>query len=41
MLFISLLEIINAVASDPNIILWIAGSVANAAAINPNEVKHF
>ena len=41
MLFISSLEIINAVAPDPNMILWIAESVADAAAINPYEVKHF
>ena len=34
--FIFSLEIINAVKPDPNIFLWIAASVADAAAVNPN-----
>ena len=33
------LEIINAVALDRNIFLWIAASVADAAAINANGIK--
>ena len=37
--FISLFEIINAVVRDPNIFLWIAVSVTDAAAFNPNEIK--
>ena len=37
--FISLLKIINVVKSDPNIFLWIAASVADAVAINPNGIK--
>ena len=36
--FISSLEIINVVVLDPNIFLWIATSVANAA-VNPNCTK--
>ena len=36
--FISSLEIINVVMSDPDIFLWIAASVA-AAAVNPNGIK--
>ena len=37
--FISLLEIVNVVLSDPNIFLWIAASVADTAAINYNGIK--
>ena len=36
---ISSLEIINVVKPDPNIFLWIAASVAAAAAVNPNGIK--
>ena len=38
--FISSLEIINVVVPDPNIFLWIDGSVADAAAgtVNPNGI---
>ena len=36
--FISLLEIVNAVISDPNIFFWIPASVA-AGAVNPNVVN--
>ena len=38
-LFISLFEIINVVLPDPNIFSWIAASVADAAAVNPNGIK--
>ena len=37
--FISSLEIINVVKSDPKIVLRIAASVADAAAVNPNGIK--
>ena len=37
--FISSLEIINVVLPDPNIFLWIAVYVADAAAVNPNGIK--
>ena len=37
--FISALTFINAVLPDPNISLWIAASVADAAAVNPNDIK--
>ena len=37
--FISSSEIINVVKPDPNIFLWIAASVADAAAANPNGIK--
>ena len=37
--FISLFEIISVVIPDPNIILWIAGSVADADAVNSNGIK--
>ena len=37
--FISSLEIINVALPDPNIFLWIAESVADAAAVNHNGVK--
>ena len=37
--FISSFEIINVVTPDPNIFLWIAASVADAAAVNPNGIK--
>ena len=36
---ISSLEIISVVKLDPNIFLWIAASVANATAVNPNGSK--
>ena len=36
---ICLLEIINVVVPDPNIFLWIAASVADDAAVNPNVIK--
>ena len=39
--FISLLVIINVILPDPNISLWIAASVADAAAVNPNGDKTF
>ena len=37
--FISALTFINAVLPDPNISLWIAASVTDAAAVNPNDIK--
>ena len=37
--FIFSLEIINVVVPDPNIFLWIAASIAYAAAVNPNGIK--
>ena len=37
--FISSLEIIYVVVQDPDIFLWIAVSVADAAAVNPNGIK--
>ena len=37
--FISSFEVINVVVPDPNIFLWIAGSVADAAAVHPNGIK--
>ena len=37
--FISALTFINAVLPDPSISLWIAASVADAAAVNPNDIK--
>ena len=33
------LDIINVVLPDPNNFLWIAVSVSDAAAVNPNEIK--
>ena len=36
---ISLFGNINAVVADPNIFFWIAGSVADAAAVNPNGIE--
>ena len=38
-LFKSSFEITNVVVLDPNILLWIAASVADAAAVNPNGIK--
>ena len=38
---ISSLEIIKVVNPDPNIFLWIAASVSDAAAVNPNGIKTF
>ena len=32
-------EIVNIVVSNPNIFLWIAPSVADADAVNPNGIK--
>ena len=37
--FISSFEIISVVTSDPNIFLWIAATVADAAAVNPKGIK--
>ena len=37
--FISSLEIIDVVLPDPNMFLWIAASIADAAAVNPNRIK--
>ena len=37
--FIFSSKIINVVIPDPNIFLWIAASVADAAAVNPNGNK--
>ena len=37
--FISSFEMINVVVVDSNILLWIAASVAVAAAANPNGIK--
>ena len=37
--FISSLETIDVVNPDPNIFLWVAASVADAAVINPNGIK--
>ena len=37
--FISSLQIINVVTPDPNILLWIAASVADVTAVNPNGIK--
>ena len=39
MLLIFSFEIINVVTPDSNIFLWIAGSVADAAPVNPNCIK--
>ena len=36
---ISSLEIIKVVNPDPNIFLWIAESIADAAVVNPNGFK--
>ena len=36
---ISSFEIISVVIPDPNIFSWIAASVADAAAVNPNGIK--
>ena len=36
---ISSLEIVNVVVLDPNILLSIVASVADAAAVNPNGIK--
>ena len=37
--FVSSLEIINVVKLDPDFFLWIAASVTEAAAVNPNGIK--
>ena len=37
--FISSLDIINIAVPDPKIFLWIAASIADAAAVNPNGIK--
>ena len=39
--FISTFEIINVILSDPNIFLWIAASVADAAPVNPKGIKTY
>ena len=39
MSFISSLEVINLILSDPNIFLGTAASVADAAALNLNVIK--
>ena len=39
MSFISSLKIISVAKPDPNIFLWIAASVADTAAVNPNGIK--
>ena len=36
--FVSLFKIFHVAVPDPNIFLWIAASVAHAAAVNPNGV---
>ena len=36
---ISSLEIIKVINADPNILLRIAASVADAAAVNPDDIK--
>ena len=41
MSFISSFYIINVVVPDPNIFLWIAASVADTVAVNPNAIKTF
>ena len=37
--FISSLEIINVVLPEPDVFLWIAASVADAAVVSPNGIK--
>ena len=37
--FISSLEIANGVVLDPNIFIWIAASISDDAAVNPNNIK--
>ena len=37
--FISSFEMINVVVPDPNIFLWIAVPLADAAAVNPNGIS--
>ena len=39
MSFISSLEVINVIAPDPNIFLWIATSVVDLAAVYSNGIK--
>ena len=39
MSFMSSLKIINVVVRNPNIFLWIAPSVTDVAAVNPNGIK--
>ena len=39
--FIFSFRIINVVVPDLNVFLWIALSVADAAAVNPNGIKQF
>ena len=39
--FISSIETINSVLTDPNILLWVAPSVADAAVANPDGIKTF
>ena len=37
--FISSFEVINVVLPNPNIFLWIAASVVDGVAVNPNGIK--
>ena len=39
--FKSSFEFINVVIPDPKVFLWIAASVADAAVVYPNDIKHF
>ena len=41
MSFKSSFEFINVVIPDPKVFLWIAASVADAAVVYPNDIKHF
>ena len=38
MSFISSFAIINVVIPDPKVLFWIAGSVTDAAVVNPNGI---
>ena len=38
--FISSLEVFNVAKPDENIFLWIAASIADAAAVNLNDIKN-
>ena len=38
--FISSLEVFNVAKPDQNIFLWIAASIADAAAVNLNDIKN-
>ena len=39
MWYISSFKIINVVVPDQNMLLWIAASIADVAAVNPNDIK--